>query len=127
MEMTIDEFPSSCGCCESFCTEIKTCLMTGKQATWEHTSIYRMEDCPYEEVENGMTIAEPIQTLEYLKNSGVFPFSTVDGVLYTAESIDVVINTMRKYQELLNYIGAMNMCDEISNEAYRKIMIKFSE
>lgn len=36
-------------------------------------------------------------------------------------------DTMRKYQELLDYIGGMNMCDEISNEAYKKIMIKFSE
>lgn len=46
----------------------------------------------------GMTIAKPIQTLEYLRDSGVFPFSTKEGVLYTAESIDAVIETMRKYQ-----------------------------
>lgn len=39
----------------------------------------------------------------------------------------MVIETMRKYKELLDYIGGMNMCDEISNEAYKKIMIKFSE
>ena len=48
----------------------------------------------------GMTIAEPIQTLEYLRDSGVFPFNTKKGVLYTAESIDVAIDTMRKYQQL---------------------------
>ena len=47
-----------------------------------------------------MTIAEPIQTLEYLRDSGVFPFSTKEGVLYTAESIDVAIDTMRKYQKI---------------------------
>ena len=47
-----------------------------------------------------MTIAEPIQTLEYLKNIGIFPFSTIDGVLYTEESIDVAIETMRKYQKI---------------------------
>ena len=47
-----------------------------------------------------MSIAEPIQTLEYLRDSGVFPFSTVDGVLYTIESIDAVIDTMRKYQNI---------------------------
>lgn len=48
----------------------------------------------------GMTIAEPIQTLEYLRDCGVFPFSTVDEVLYTVESIDVAIDTMRKYQRI---------------------------
>lgn len=48
----------------------------------------------------GMTIAEPIQTLEYLRDSGVFPFSTKEGVLYRAESIDVAIDTMRKYQKI---------------------------
>ena len=47
-----------------------------------------------------MTIAEPIQTLEYLKNSGVFPFSTKEGVLYTAESINALIDTIRKYQKI---------------------------
>jgi len=54
-----------------------------------------------------MTIAEPIQTLEYLKNSGVFPFSTIDGVLYTEESIDVVIDTMRKYQKIRDKISTI--------------------
>ena len=48
----------------------------------------------------GMSIAEPIQTLEYLRDSGVFPFSTVDGVLYTVESIDVAIDTMDKHQRI---------------------------
>ena len=48
----------------------------------------------------GITIAEPIQTLEYLRDSGVFPFDTKTGVLYTAESIDVAISTMRKYQKI---------------------------
>ena len=52
-----------------------------------------------------MTIAEPIQTLEYLKNSGVFPFSTKEGVLYTAESIDVAIDTMRKYQKIVSIVS----------------------
>ena len=47
-----------------------------------------------------MTIAEPIQTLEYLRDSGVFPFITKEGVLYRAESIDVAIDTMRKHQKL---------------------------
>ena len=51
----------------------------------------------------GMTIAEPIQTLEYLKNSGGFPFSTKEGVLYTETSIDVAIDTMRKYQQLEDF------------------------
>jgi len=30
-------------------------------------------------------------------------------------------------REELDFIGAMNMCDEISNEAYRKITIHFEE
>lgn len=47
-----------------------------------------------------MVVAEPIQALEYLRSSGVFPFSTKEGVLYTAESIDIVINTMHKYQKI---------------------------
>ncbi len=46
-------------------------------------------------------IAEPIQTLEYLRDSGVFPFSSnKEGVLYTTESIDVAITTMKKYQKI---------------------------
>ena len=48
----------------------------------------------------GMTIAEPIQTLEYLRDSGVFPFSTANKVIYKEESIDVAIDTMRKYQKI---------------------------
>ena len=48
-----------------------------------------------------MTIAKPIQTLEYLRDSGVFPFSSKEGVLYTAESIDVAISTMNKYQKIV--------------------------
>jgi len=47
-----------------------------------------------------MKIAEPIQTLEYLRDSGVFSFSTKEGVLYTVESIDVAIETMKKYQKI---------------------------
>lgn len=47
-----------------------------------------------------MSIAEPIQTLEYLRDSGVFPFSTTEGVLYTAGSIDLAIEIMRKYQRI---------------------------
>ena len=47
-----------------------------------------------------MTIAKPIQTLEYLRDSGVFPFSSKEGVLFTAESIDVAISTMQKYQKI---------------------------
>ena len=43
------------------------------------------------------------------------------------EALKFAVDTMRKYKELLDYIGGMNMCDEISNEAYKKIMIKFSE
>ena len=52
----------------------------------------------------GMTIAKPIQTLESLRDSGAFPFSTVDEVLYTAESIDVAIDTMRKYQRIAQIV-----------------------
>lgn len=48
----------------------------------------------------GIKIAEPIQTLEYLRDSGAFPFNSKEGVLYTAESIDVAIETMRKYQKI---------------------------
>jgi hypothetical protein len=48
-----------------------------------------------------MMIAEPIQTLEYLRDSGVFPFnSKKEGMLYTAESIDVAIDAVRKYQKI---------------------------
>lgn len=53
----------------------------------------------------GMTIAEPIQTLEYLRDSGVFPFSTKEGMLYTVESIDIAIETMRKYQQIVNIVS----------------------
>lgn len=45
-------------------------------------------------------IAESIQTLEYLRDSGIFPFSSKEGVLYTAGSIDVAISTMNKYQKI---------------------------
>ena len=65
----------------------------------------------------GMTIAEPIQTLEYLRDSGVFPFQ-YKGVLYTVESIDVAIETMRKYQKIQELMRGWNnfnsyerMCD----------------
>ncbi len=60
----------------------------------------------------GMTIAEPIQTLEYLKNSGVFPFSTKEGVLYTAESIDALIDTIRKYQKIQEIVkNTQQLCN----------------
>ena len=52
-----------------------------------------------------MTIAEPIQTLEYLRDSGVFPFSTKEGVLYTAESIDAVIENMHKYKKIVDIVS----------------------
>ena len=52
-----------------------------------------------------MKIAEPIQTLEYLRDSGVFPFSTKKGVLYTTESIDVAISTMHKYQKIVSIVS----------------------
>ena len=48
----------------------------------------------------GRMIAKPIQTLEYLRDSGIFPFSNKEGVLYTTESIDVAISTMHKYQKI---------------------------
>ena len=54
----------------------------------------------------GMIIAEPIQTLEYLRDSGVFPFSTKEGVLYTVGPIDIAIDTMRKYQKIVNDLKA---------------------
>ena len=53
----------------------------------------------------GMKIAEPIQTLEYLRDSGVFPFSTKEGVLYTTESIDVAISTIHKYQKIVSIVS----------------------
>jgi hypothetical protein len=56
-----------------------------------------------------MKVAEPIQTLEYLRDSGVFPFSTVDGVLYTVESIDVVIDTMRRYKKIEQIVDEKGM------------------
>lgn len=52
-----------------------------------------------------MTIAKPIQTLEYLRDSGVFPFDTKEGVLYTVESIDETIETMRKFQKIEQIIN----------------------
>ena len=76
-------------------------------------------------------IAEPIQTLEYLKDSGVFPFNTKEGVLYTAGSIDVAISTMNKYQKIKHIISKWDagiyddegLCDAevlemISDEVY---------
>ena len=56
-----------------------------------------------------MTIAESIQTLEYLRDSGVFPFSTKEGVLYTTESIDDAIATMRKYQKVQEIMKSKKM------------------
>ncbi len=53
----------------------------------------------------GRMIAKPIQTLEYLRDSGVFPFSTKEGVLYTTESIDVAISTMHKYQKIVSIVS----------------------
>ena len=52
-----------------------------------------------------MTIAESIQTLEYLRDSGVFPFSTKEGVLYTTESIDAVIENMHKYKKIVDIVS----------------------
>ncbi len=51
-----------------------------------------------------MEIAKPIQTLEYLRDSGAFPFSTKEGVLYTVESIVEAIDTMRKYEKIQEII-----------------------
>ena len=56
-----------------------------------------------------MSIAEPIQTLEYLRDSGVFPFSSKEGMLYTVESIDAVIETMRKYQNIQEIVKNRNI------------------
>lgn len=72
-----------------------------------------------------MSIAEPIQTLEYLRDSGVFPFSTKEGVLYTIESIDVAIDTMRKYQtmqEVLEKVWNVPSCMLDEAECLCKIM-----
>ena len=52
-----------------------------------------------------ISIAEPIQTLEYLRDSGVFPFSSKEGVIFTVESIDVAIDTMRKYQKIVDIVS----------------------
>lgn len=70
----------------------------------------------------GMTIAEPIQTLEYLRDSGVFPFSTKEGVLYTAGSIDFAIETMRKYQKIQEIVEHWACCGNPSDS-----MIAISE
>ncbi len=63
-----------------------------------------------------MIIAEPIQTLEYLKDSGVFPFQ-YNGVFYTVESIDVAIDTMRKYRKI----------EEIMKETHEGIITKYQK
>lgn len=67
-----------------------------------------------------MTIANPIQTLKYLRTSGVFPFSTKEGILYLAESLDVVIDTMRKYQKIEQIVNEYNLqlCNSTSDGAY---------
>lgn len=70
-------------------------------------------------------IAEPTQTLEYLRDSGVFPFNTKEGVLYTAESIDVAISTMRKYQtmqEVLEKVWNVPSCMLDEAECLNEIM-----
>ena len=70
-------------------------------------------------------IAEPIQTLEYLRDSGAFPFNSKEGVLYTAESIDVAISTMRKYQtmqEVLEKVWNVPSCMLDEAECLNEIM-----
>ncbi|MBR6289333.1 MAG: hypothetical protein IKR19_08360 [Acholeplasmatales bacterium] len=51
-------------------------------------------------------IAKPIETLEYLRDSGTFPFSTKEGVLYRTESIDEVIDNMHKYKKIEKIVKA---------------------
>ena len=65
----------------------------------------------------GMTIAEPIQTLEYLRDSGVFPFQ-YKGVLYTVESIDVAIETLHKYQKIKQIVEHWINEDEVGMSDY---------
>ena len=75
----------------------------------------------------GMTIANPIQTLKYLRTSGVFPFSTKEGVLYLAESLDVVITTMRKYQKIQEILKDDTYYEEYGNNAEKFIVSAISE
>jgi hypothetical protein len=49
----------------------------------------------------GMTIDAHIRELEYLKKCGIFPFSdTRTGIIVTDESLNMAIDTMRKYQKI---------------------------
>ncbi len=72
----------------------------------------------------GMKIAESIQTLEYLRDSGVFPFSTKKGVLYTAESIDVAIDTMHKYRRIKEQVDIAIDTENFAISGARLIQIR---
>lgn len=67
-------------------------------------------------------IAEPIQTLEYLRDSGAFPFNSKEGVLYTVESIDVAISTMRKYKKIEQIVDRPTG-NNAEEKAYNYMMI----
>ena len=81
-----------------------------------------------------MTNEEIELTIDYLKS---IQEGYIEGECYERHplpewyALDKAIKALEQQtttmNEVLDYIGAMNMCDEISNEAYKKISTHFAD
>ena len=75
----------------------------------------------------GMTIDGQIKALEYLKKCGIFPFSdTRTGIVFNEEYVDGAIDTMRKYQKIVEIVSAWKVDTWTDGTSY-DCMVQISE